>query len=462
MKNALVILIAVVLVAGYIFRERVVPLAPEWVQAYAARIDPALAPKAAVSATDGAKGNATAGGQSRNGRTGGPTAVTVAEAAAGTLPILRTTIGTVVAAQSTQVAAQVAGRIVAVQATDGSDVKAGDLLAQLDDSTIRAQIAKDQAQIAKDQAALASAQDTFNRTERLVATGVATAQTGDDAKSALSVAQGTLEVDKAAHALDEVALGNTQIRAPFAGRLGAVQLSVGAYVSAGTAIVRITQMKPVLVQFALPVTDLALLRQTFADAALKVAVSPSLGQSDGSPKETGQVTFLDNAVDAASATLTLRASLPNDDLALWPGQPVSVDVQAGDSGPVVLVPTVAIVQQSNGTAVFVAKDDGTVENRAVTVALMVGQTAGISKGLAAGEKVVTEGQSSLTDGAKIKIVDPAAKSGATSGATSGAKAGADEGAAGKDAAGKDAGTTGQGAPGSQKSTDDGAAAGSKT
>lgn len=400
MKKTLLISAVIAVAAAYYFRDALYAAAPPWAQAYAVRLDPSLDTKKPAAAD--AKATASAAGR----HSAGPAPVTVVAATTGTLPVLRSTIGTVVAVDSTQLAPEISGTVAKVLAKDGAEVKQGDLLVQLDDSTIRAEIAKDQAQIAKDQASVSDAQATYNRTQPLVASGVATAQAGDDAMAAVKVAQGTLEVDKAAYAVDQVALSNTQIRAPFDGRLGAVQFSVGAYVSAGTTLVRITRMKPVLVQFSLPVTDLPLLRKTQAAGTLNVNASPTLSEAGGGPQEKGPVTFIDNAVDAGSATVTLRASLGNDDEGLWPGQPVNVQVEAGTTEELVLVPNVAVMPHGTGDVVYVVKDDGTIENRPVTVVLREGDLAGLSAGLKAGEKVVTEGQAAVLPGGKVKVVQP--------------------------------------------------------
>jgi membrane fusion protein, multidrug efflux system len=421
MKKLALLLVLAAVAAGYYYRQDLLARAPAWVRSYAAKLDPSLAP-----AKTAAEPPAAAGGHHR----GGPAAVTVAVAKEGSLPVLRSTIGTIVATASTALAPEISGTVAKVLVKDGAEVKAGDLLIQLDDRAIRAQIAKDEAQIAKDQATLDNAQASYDRIRHLVETGVSTAQAGDDALAAVKVAQGTLAVDKAAHAVDEVALSNTQIRAPFDGRLGAVQFSAGAFVPAGTKLVRITRMTPVLAQFSLPVSDLSLLRKTRAAGTLVVSVSPNLSEADTGPQEDGPVTFIDNAVDAASATVTLRASLDNDSEVFWPGQPVNVRVQAGTIGPLVLVPNVAVMPHVDGAVVFVVKADGTVESRPVTVALREGAEAGLSAGLKPGEKVVTEGQAAVLPGAKVRVVAPK-----PAGGGAGAAAGGKRGQADLDAAG---------------------------
>ncbi len=385
MRQFGVFLLVAVVAVGFFFRRQIAPYAPGWAQAY-------MAP-----ATDKTAQAA------KPGRLAPPTAVTVATAASGTLPILRNTIGSIVPVSSTTLSSQIAGTIAEVVAKDGAEVSKGDVLIRLDQSTIKAQLAKDAAQANKDQATVVDAKATYDRAQRLVATGAGTVQSGDDALAALRVAQGTLAVDQAAQAADTVQLTQTEIKAPFDGRLGAVGLSAGAFVSPGAALVRITQMKPVLAAFNLPETDLALIRKAMAGKELDATVVPVLKDGSTAPTIKGPVMFIDNAIDASSATVQLRAALANEDEALWPGQTVNVTLQAGTTPQLVLVPGVAVAPHANGSTVFVLAANNSVELRKVTVALRVGDVAGLSDGLKAGEQVIVEGQGTLINGAKVTV-----------------------------------------------------------
>lgn len=405
MKQVAIVVVIAALAVGYFFREHLVTYAPGWTLPYIARVDPSLVKPASRAAAQTKAAVVPKGA--------GPVAVSVVAATSGALPVERGTIGAILAAASTELSNQIAGAVAEIHVQDGAEVKKGDLLVKLDDSTIKAQIAKDAAQIAKDQATVDDAQVSYDRTRHLVDTGVAAAQTGDDALAAVKVAQGTLAVDQATYAMDQVQLGNTEVRAPFDGRLAAVQFSVGAYVATGTPLVRITQMKPVLVQFSLPESDLALLRQTQAAGTLSVSVQTVLGSAAAVPVATGTVTFIDNAVDPATATVTLRAALANEDEVLWPGQPMNVTVLAGTSGPLVLVPNVAVMPHASGSVVYVVKADKTVEQRSVTVALRKGDIAGLSDGLKVGETVIVEGQAAVLPGGAVKVVVPQGKADAT-------------------------------------------------
>ncbi|WP_235889717.1 efflux RND transporter periplasmic adaptor subunit [Brucella haematophila] len=314
----------------------------------------------------------------------------------------RSTIGTVVAVASTAVNSPEPGNVAILNVKDGAIVKKGDLIAQLDDRAIRATVVKDQASVAKSQATLNNAQILLKRMQDLVTKGVSTSQAGDDALAALKVAEAQLQVDQAQLAADQVTLDNTKIIAPFDGQLGVVLVSVGAYLSAGSPVATITQMKPIYADFTLPETDIALIRETLATGALKATASAV--SADGRDiSESGPVGFLDNTIDAASGTVRLRATLDNQSGNFWPGQSLRVLVEAGQADNLVLVPSVAVQPQENGSISYVVKTDNSIEVRPVTVALRANGMAGLSAGLQPGEKVVTEGQASLANGSKVKL-----------------------------------------------------------
>lgn len=369
--------------------------------------DGARAQSTASSADAGQKPGGRAGGSDRGA--GKAVTVTATAAVAGALPIRQDTIGRVVPVALTALSSPAAGIIAEITVADGATVKKGALIARLDDRAIRGAIQRDNAQIAKDQAALAAVQATYERTQSLVGSGTATKQAGDDARAAVDEAEATLNVDRALLSSDQVALDNTEIRVPFDGQLGAFHVSVGAYVGPGTAIVSLTQMQPVLVEIALPETTLDQARQALAAGTLTVSVRPVLAP-EGQPALTGPIIFIDNSVDPASATFTLRARLANDGGALWPGQSLAVGVTFGERDGLVLVPGVAVMPRADGTVAYVVKSDGTAQMRTVTVAMRDGTTAGISAGLAAGDMVVTEGQQSLADGTRVTVANPPAAS----------------------------------------------------
>ncbi|MEO5757088.1 MAG: efflux RND transporter periplasmic adaptor subunit, partial [Mesorhizobium sp.] len=260
--------------------------------------------------------------------------------------------------------------------------------------------------LAKDQALLASSASDLQRAKDLVAKQAGTQQTYDQAVAAQKAAAATVDADKATLDADAVQLGFATIKAPIAGRLGAVSVAVGDLVtlsngnsSTATPLVTITQMDPLQVNFNLPESNLALLHKALANPQ-QGAVTLA---TDGSPTPVGKGTldFVDSSVDTASGTIATRASVPNSDLSLWPGQYVNVVLDAGTMPQMTSVPTVAVQPSQKGPFVYVVKTDNTVEMRPVQVALTEGANSAISQGLKSGEKVVVEGQTKLKNGSAV-------------------------------------------------------------
>ncbi|MGX8013255.1 efflux RND transporter periplasmic adaptor subunit [Mesorhizobium sp. ORM8.1] len=321
-------------------------------------------------------------------------------------PIRRYAIGFVSSPAVVNINARVSSQIVSIDVKDGQMVKAGDVLFQLDDRALKAQLTKDQATLAKDQAMQISANSDLQRAKDLVAKQAGTQQTYDQALAAQKAAAATVDADKATIDADNVQLGFATISAPIAGRLGAVNVAVGDLVTvsngnSSTAIplVTITQMDPLQVNFNLPESNLALLHKALANPQQGAVTLTKDG--DPTPIGKGTLDFVDSSVDTASGTIATRASIPNADLSLWPGQYVNVVLDAGIMPQMTSVPTVAVQPSQKGPFVYVVKPDSTVEMRPVQVALTEGDNSAISQGVKAGEKVVTEGQTRLKNGAAV-------------------------------------------------------------
>ncbi|MES0041101.1 efflux RND transporter periplasmic adaptor subunit [Mesorhizobium sp. M0091] len=348
-----------------------------------------------------------AGGKSGAGGNGARSASIVsATATTADFPIRRYAIGFVSSPAVVNINARVSSQIVSIDVKDGQMVKAGDLLFSLDDRALKAQLAKDQATLAKDQALLTSSGSDLQRAKDLVAKQAGTQQTYDQAVAAQKAAAATVDADKATIDADNVQLGFASIKAPIAGRLGAVNVSVGDLVtlsngnsSTATPLVTITEMDPLQVNFNLPESNLALLHKALANPQ-QGAVTLT---KDGDPMPIGKGTldFVDSSVDTASGTIATRASIPNADLSLWPGQYVNVVLDAGIMPQMTSIPTVAIQPSQKGPFVYAVKPDNTVEMRPVQVALTEGENSAISEGVKSGEKVVVEGQTRLKDGASV-------------------------------------------------------------
>lgn len=345
-------------------------------------------------------------------------AVTTATATTADFPIRRYAIGFVSSPAVVEVNARVASQIVSIAAKDGQMVAAGDVLFKLDDRALQAAADRDQATLAKDQAMLISAQADLERARDLAADKAGTQQAYDQALAAEKAAAATVAADRAALDADQVQLGFATITAPIAGRLGVVNVTVGDLVGSGgnggasgsvggsggaaapTPLVTITQMDPLQVAFSLPETELDLLRRGLASASPPTVTL----HRDGDPKPlgSGRLDFIDSAIDTASGTIAVKATLPNPGLSLWPGQYADIVVDAGTMPAMVSVPTVALQVGQAGPFVYVVGPDETVAVRQVKVAVNQGEASGISGGLTAGERVVVEGQVRLTEGTKVR------------------------------------------------------------
>jgi multidrug efflux system membrane fusion protein len=330
-------------------------------------------------------------------------------------PIRRYAIGFVSSPAVVSVNARISSQIVSIAVKDGQMVKAGDVLLSLDDRALKAQLAKDQATLAKDQALLVSAGADLARAKDLVAKQAGTQQTYDQAAAAQKAAAATIDADKATIDADNVQLGFATITAPISGRLGAINTAVGNLVSTSNGsstalpLVTITQIDPLQVNFNLPESNLALLHKALATPQGGAVTLTKNG--DPTPIGKGTLDFVDSSVDTASGTIATRASVPNSDLSLWPGQYVNVVLDAGTMPQMTSVPTVAVQPSQQGSFVYVIKPDNTVEMRPVQVALTEGDNSAISEGLKSGERVVVEGQTRLKNGAAVHEGKASADSG---------------------------------------------------
>ncbi|MFB2562368.1 efflux RND transporter periplasmic adaptor subunit [Rhizobium sp. IMFF44] len=337
---------------------------------------------------------AQAGGK----RQAGPIAVKTVAAVKTSLPMDVPATGWVVPIDSTTIAAQEAGLITQIAVKDGATVKAGDLIAKLDPRTAQAAVNKDQANITKDQANLAQAETALTRANSLLTSSAGTQATADEARATRDSAIATLSADQAQLASDQVLLGNTDIRAPYDGRLGDVQLSLGAYVSAGTPIVTISKYDPAYIKFTMQENNLRELQEQLAAGPVHVTTVPRSAQ--GKPR-TGTITFYDNTVDQASGTIAVKATFENANGALWPGRSANVMVHFSDNEQLIVVPTVAVSPGPDGYIAFVVKDNK-VKITPVTIARANGGRTAVATGLSVGDHVVVEGQSQLNNGTEVK------------------------------------------------------------
>jgi multidrug efflux system membrane fusion protein len=329
--------------------------------------------------------------------------VKVVEVTAATMPIRRRTIGWVEPIATVAVKSRIDSAIVEQRAKEGEFVTAGDVLFVLDDREAKAAIARDEATLKKDQALQALADRNLERAQQLAAKQTVSKQSLDQAKSEAQAAAAAVGADRATIEANRLTLSYAIISAPISGRLGAIAVTPGNLVGENdaTALVTITQMKPIRVTFTLPDRDLDALRTALLQdppAAVRVY---SKGASEA--RATGTLNFIDSSVDVGSGTITAKAEFANDKLELWPGQYFDVEIELGRREQTPVVPTVALQVGQNGLFVFVVTPDNTAEMRNVTAAGTDGDMTAISEGLQPGERVVIDGQHQLAPGAAVTV-----------------------------------------------------------
>jgi multidrug efflux system membrane fusion protein len=345
------------------------------------------------------------GGSSAKAQPPPPVPVLAGTAETRNMPVYVEGLGSVQAFNTVTVKARVDGQITKVFFREGQEVKAGDSLFQIDPRPFAAALQQAQANKEKDQAQLQSAQLDLDRTTKLLAQSFQTRQTYDQQKAAVGQLQASIKADEAQIANAQLNIDYALVRAPIDGRTGARQVDLGNLVQAAqnTNLVTITQIKPIFVSFTVPATQLDSIRKNQAKQPLAVI---AYAQDDKTELAQGELTLIDNQVDVATGTIHLKAQFDNKDEPLWPGEFISARIVLATREDAVTVPEQTVMQGPNGSYVYVLDKDDTAHRRAVEVAATQEGVAVVSKGLAAGERIVTEGQYRLTEGAKAKVGAP--------------------------------------------------------
>lgn len=346
-------------------------------------------------------------------RSGPPPAVpvTAADAVRRDVPVALRSIGSVEALNTVMVRARVGGELTRVAFREGDDVREGQLLFAIDPRPYEAALASAQADSARDAARVIAAGAEAQRYADLVAKDFVTRQQYDDVVANAAAARATLQGDAAACRNARLNLSFCSIRAPIAGRTGDLLVEPGNLVAAnGTSpLVVIRQIAPAQVGFALPERHLPEIRRRAAAGALRVT---AIVRDDTTRVSEGELVFIDNTVDAGTGTIRLKATFPNADRELWPGQFVDVALTLGVRSNAVVVPARAVQTGQQGEFVFVIQSDQSVALRPVKVGEAVGDGVVVEQGLDGAERVVTDGQLRLVAGSKVEIrsAEPADRS----------------------------------------------------
>lgn len=330
--------------------------------------------------------------------------VRVGATSTATVPVNLRVIGTVTAVSTVDVKSQVTGTIAAVCFTEGEDVKQGDLLFRIDARPFEVELKKANALLARNKATTDFLARQIVRFTDLYAKGVATREQLERAKSEADLAAAQTQADLAAIAAAQLNLSYCTVKAPADARTGASKVHVGSVVKANDVPVLVTlnQISPIHVSFAVPEQYLAEIKARMAGQRLTVTATVN---NDSPVNETGEVCFIDNAVDVRTGTITLKAVFANTDRQLWPGQFVDISLTLSEKVGAVVAPAAAVMTGQDGQYVFVVKSDQTVEQRPVTASVTYDGMIVVDHGLKPGETVVTDGQMRLATGSRIDVVN---------------------------------------------------------
>jgi multidrug efflux system membrane fusion protein len=337
--------------------------------------------------------------------------VSVAPARAATVPYELDATGTVEPLQTATVHSRVAGIVQAVTFRPGQEVAEGAVLFRIDRRPFDAALAQARGMLAKDRAQLAAAETDADRAVKLRDQQVIAPADYDQKIAAAASLRASVTADSAAVVAAELNVQYATVRAPIGGRTGDRLVHEGDLVKADATdqpMVVVNQVRPILVRFTLPESDLPVVH---AHSGRDLRVFARVG--DDTTRAEGRLVFVDNAIDPASGTVLLKGQFPNRDGMLWPGQAATVTLRLYDQPGATVVPASAVTQSQNGTFVFVVEPDTTVRLQPVTVERTARDVSVIQKGVRAGETVVTDGQFRLVPGARVMIKPPPGKAAST-------------------------------------------------
>ena len=359
--------------------------------------------RGAAPAAGSADGSAARAG--RPGDEGRVVTVQVATAERKDLPIWLEGLGSVAAVQQVTVRPQIDGRLDKVLFVEGQPVKKGDVLAQIDPRPFVVALHQAQGALARDRAQLETNQSNLKRYEGLKAQNLVAGQQVEEIAGQVGQFAGMIKIDEAQIENAQLQLDYAQVRSPLDGIAGVRQVDAGNIVhqSDPNGLVVIAAIDPAAVFFTLPQDQLA----TVAQALARGDVPVEAYSRDGATKlATGKLAVLDNQVNQATATLRLKALMPNPDRVLWPNAFVKARMLVETRKDAIVIPSVAVQRGPQGTYVYAVGADKTAQMKPVTIALTTGDVAVIGKGLDGGERLIVEGQNQVRPGGRVEPAPP--------------------------------------------------------
>ncbi len=358
-----------------------------------------------VSSSNAASG-ARSGGE-RGGRGGGAggegrvVPVQVATVERRDLPIWLEGLGTVAASQQVTVRPQVDGRIDKVLFTEGQPVKRGEVLIQIDPRPFLVTLHQAQGALARDRAQLETLQANLKRYLGLQQQNLVAGQQVEEIAGQVGQLEGSVKIDQAQIESAQLQLDYAQVKAPLDGIAGVRQVDAGNIIrqSDANGIVVITAIDPAAVFFTVPQDALGSVAQALARGEVAVEV---LNRDGGTRLATGKLTVLDNQINQATATLRLKAMVPNPQRLLWPNAFVKARMLVETRSGALVIPTVAVQRGPQGTYVYAVGEDKTATMKPITIALTTGDLTVVATGLAGGEHVIIEGQNQVRPGGRVE------------------------------------------------------------
>lgn len=323
------------------------------------------------------------------------------------VPHFLSALGTVTAASTVTVRPRVDGELIALHFTEGQQVKAGDLLAEIDPRPYQVLLTQAQGQLAKDQATLANARQDLARYQQLVKTNLVSRQDLDTQASLVRQTEGTVKADEGSVASAQLQLTFSRITAPISGRTGLRQVDVGNNVTSSdtNGIVVLTQTHPIDIVFSLPESEIPNIVK--AQKAGQPILVEAWDRANQNKLSQGSLLTMDNQIDTTTGTIKLKARFDNTDDALFPNQFVNVRMQIATLQNALLAPLSAIQMGNEGRFVWVLNEKNQVSKHSVTTGIQYGQDMVVSAGLNEGDRVVTDGIDRLTEGAQVEVLAPA-------------------------------------------------------